>query len=59
MTIATKRGETNYYVKSSQMVTSGKNFGKVLYRLEDKDGNKFLALCKPGQLGRAKLTPVA
>ena len=53
----TKRGETVYYVKESHFITSGKLHGKVLYHLEDKDGNKFFAVSQVGYLDRAKLHP--
>ena len=54
----TTRNGVTYIVRSYQLVTSGKNFGKTLYTLVScENGRVFMALCKYGNLDRAKLSP--
>ena len=49
MSTFTRDGVT-YRITSRVKVTSGRNFGKILYTLTDPDGRKYLAMAKPGKL---------
>ena len=54
----TSRNGIIYVVRSTQLITAGKNFGKTLYVLiSSENGRTFAALCKSGNLDRAKLSP--
>ena len=54
----TTRNDIVYVVRSIQLVSAGKNFGKTLYTLtSSENGRTFLALCKYGNLDRAKISP--